>query len=81
MILGILREEWGYEGLVITDWNAHCSKIDEELLAGSNVKMPFAITESSEPFDLKEALNSGTISRENLLYSAKKVLEFLSKLK
>jgi beta-glucosidase len=81
MILGILREEWGYEGLVITDWNAHCSKIDEELLSGSNVKMPFAITESSEPFDLKEALNSGTISRENLLYSAKKVLEFLSKLK
>ena len=75
-IQGILRQEWNYQGLVITDWNAY-STIDKELLAGSNVKMPCPVTESAETFDFDQAVAEGILTREQLLYGARKVLEFM----
>lgn len=42
IITGILREEWGFDGLVMTDWHTLGSQVDE-LLAGNDVKMPEAI--------------------------------------
>lgn len=75
-IQGILRQEWNYQGLVITDWNAY-STIDKELLAGSNIKMPCPVTESAETFDFNQAVADGILTREQLLYSARKVLEFM----
>ncbi len=41
LITGILRQEWGYDGLVMTDWNVLGSQADE-LMAGNDVKMPTA---------------------------------------
>ena len=41
LITGILREEWGYDGAVMTDWNVLGSQADE-LLAGNDIKMPSA---------------------------------------
>ena len=39
LITGILRGDWGYEGLVITDWVNHASRT-KEVLAGNDVHMP-----------------------------------------
>ncbi len=39
MLCRILRDEWGFDGLVMTDWVTH-SHLWEEILSGNNVKMP-----------------------------------------
>lgn len=65
-ITGILRKEWGYRGLVMTDWWAF-SHIEDEIHAGSDVKMPEHITykypERREPYALTESLQDGTLDR------------------
>ncbi len=78
-IEGILKGEWKYQGLVMTDWSAF-STIDQELRAGSNVKMPCSITDSTGDFDFAKAVAEGLLTREQLLYSAKKVFELLGHL-
>ncbi len=47
LIRGILRGEWGYEGLVMTDWWV-LSDIASEIEAGSDVKMPHFWTKEKE---------------------------------
>ena len=42
IITGILRDEWGWDGLVMTDWHVLGSQVDE-LLAGNDLKMPEAV--------------------------------------
>lgn len=76
---GILREEWGYEGLIMTDWNVY-STIEEELRAGSNVKMPCAITESVSSFDFQKAIDTGKLTRPILISAAKRVFELMDRL-
>ncbi len=39
LLTRILRNEWGFDGLVMTDWVTH-AHLWEEILAGNNVKMP-----------------------------------------
>ena len=39
--------------------------------------MPFPVKESPERFDFEKAVADGILTREQLLYHAKKVLEFL----
>ena len=75
-IEGILKKEWKYDGLVMTDWSAY-STLDQEILAGSHVKMPNSITGSNDDYDFEKAIAQGLLTREHLLYSAKKVLEFM----
>lgn len=64
MIDGILREEWGYDGLVVSDWDNMAEQYREHL-AGNDVRMPYG-----SPKRLKRAMEEGlppSISR----YSAK----------
>ena len=39
MITGILRDEWGFKGLVMTDWRTY-GYHGNEMLAGNDVRMP-----------------------------------------
>ncbi len=39
MITGILREEWGYQGAVTTDWQTYGYQ-PNEILAGNDIRMP-----------------------------------------
>ena len=78
-IQGILKGEWKYPGLVMTDWSAF-STLDEEVRAGGHVKMPESITDSKELFDFDAAIAQGKLTRENLLHAAKKVLELMAHL-
>ena len=71
LITGILRGEWGYQGLVTTDWNNTASQT-KEVLAGNDIRMPVHTTE-----DLKEGLNSGEITRADLVPSVKRLLEMI----
>lgn len=74
LISGILREEWGYDGLVVTDWD-NWAEHYREALAGNNIRMPHGSAKR-----LQTALNRGLITREDLAANARKLLEFLLKL-
>ncbi len=39
LLTRILRDEWGFDGLVMTDWVTH-AHLWQEILAGNDVKMP-----------------------------------------
>lgn len=73
-IQGILRDEWGFEGMVTTDWATPC---DQTLcvLSGNDIRMP-----SGEPEVLKEALKNGKFKRGHLVACAKRILEMILKL-
>ena len=82
-INGILRGEWGYDGLVVTDWRV-LSNIDEEIHAGSDVKMPELITSfyqnAPKSCDLPKMIETGEIHRGAVLATVKRVLELMGKL-
>ena len=69
LLTGILREEWKYEGLVMTDWWSRTEQY-REILAGNDLKMA-----TGYPERVREAMELGALGREDLLACAKKVLE------
>lgn len=83
----ILREEWGYKGIVMTDWWA-ASNWDGEpaekvnrapmVRAQNDVYMCCADTVEDIAFDnVKEKLQSGEITRYDLQRNAKNILRFI----
>ena len=75
LVNGILREEWGYDGVAIADWGSLAEPY-REILAGNNVHMPV-----SNCLHLCIALEKGLITKEQLRKNAKYVLNFILKLK
>ena len=76
LLRGVLRDEWGYEGAVMTDWRNGVSLVDE-IIAGNNIKMPFGY-----PDEAKKAItayNNGEISLENLRQNAICVIKAVMK--
>ncbi len=71
LITGVLQGEWGYDGLVITDWWGN-STHHLEVLAGSGVKMPGGHNDR-----LREELAKGTIARSDLEKCAAQLMRFL----
>lgn len=59
----ILRKEWGFDGIVITDWGASNSHT-KGVKAGSNLEMPAPGLDSAR--ELVEAVKTGTLSMEDL---------------
>ncbi len=75
LIRQILRKEWGYTGLVMTDW-WNDSVQYKELLAGNNLKM-----KSGDEAGVLGALKAGVISRDLLEENVKYILELILKSK
>lgn len=71
---GIVREEWGFEGLIMTDWNNRAEPY-REFLAGNNLRMPYSSLKR-----MQRALKAGKITREDLVPNARKILELLLRL-
>lgn len=74
LLEGILREEWGFNGMVTSDWWTRGEHY-KEILAGNDVKMA-----SGYPERVKKALELGAITREDLVRCAKRVLELIMKI-
>ena len=72
LINGVLRTDWGYDGLVMTDWFAK-TNILEELVAGSDVKMPERSPDPNAP-PLHELIAAGELDRGVCLGAARRVL-------
>lgn len=73
LLMGILREEWGFEGLVETDW-FNFAEHSDEVLAGSDIKMGYG-----HPDELKEALVAGKITRGDLQACVKRYMRLILK--
>lgn len=73
LITELLRDEWGYKGMVTTDWDNHALHSDE-VLSGNDLKMS-----RGRPEELKSALESGKITRGDLEVCVKRILEMTMK--
>lgn len=74
LLTGILREEWGYTGLIVTDWG-NWAEHYREALAGNNVRMPHGSLRR-----LQKAIELGLISRNTLIENARQVLQWMLRL-
>lgn len=71
LLTGILRGEWGFEGMITSDWRNY-SDHEQEVKAGNDVKMPIGTPEK-----LLDALNARTLKREELCVCVKRILEMI----
>ena len=73
----VLRQEWGFEGLVMSDWNAteQCS-YSEAINAGNDLIMPGTASVARK---LEAELKEGKLDRKALNVSAGRVLELIFK--
>ena len=69
----ILRDEWGFEGIEISDWGTPCDQA-WCVLSGNDIRMP-----NGEPQVLRDALATGRIQRGHLEKCAKRILELFLK--
>ena len=74
LLTDILRGEWGFKGVVTTDWWTKGEHY-KETLAGNDIKMGTGYTER-----LMEAEEKGLITRKDLEICARRVLEALLKI-
>ena len=74
LLVGILRDEWGFDGCVISDWWTRGEHY-KEILAGNDVKMACGFPER-----VRKAMEAGAVCRENLVFCARHVLEMLLRL-
>ena len=70
----ILRGEWGFEGMVTTDWWTRGEHY-KEIKAGNDVKMGTGFPER-----VKKAMEMGQLGRAELKHCAKRVLELILKI-
>ena len=75
LLTGILRDEWGYDGVVMTDW-WNSGEQYKEIIAGNDIKMGCGYPER-----VKLAYEKGLVTEEDITTSAKRVLELILKLK
>lgn len=73
LLTGVLREEWGFDGMVTTDWWT-CGEHYKETGAGNDLKMPRGFAER-----LLMAVNQGCLTREEMETSVKRILETILK--
>lgn len=72
---GVLREEWGFDGVVMSDWNAtdQCSHT-EAINAGNDLIMP---GNKGVKKALQKALAAGALNRDALNTSAGRILKMI----
>ncbi len=75
LLTTVLRDEWGYEGLVMTDWVAK-RDTDKQVAAGDDLMEPGTKSQINE---LVRAVKKGEMDERYLDISAKRVLELVVK--
>ena len=74
LLTGILREEWGFDGAVTTDWYTHGSQY-AEIAAGNDIKMACGMPEHT-----LQMMQEGRLSREDVKTSVRRVLRMILRL-
>ena len=74
LLTGILREEWGFDGAVTTDWYTHGAQF-AEIAAGNDIKMACGMPEHT-----LRMMQEGLLSREDVKTSVRRVLRMILRL-
>ena len=74
LLTGILRDEWGFDGMVTTDWWTFGEHY-RETKAGNDIKMA-----AGYPERIKEAYEKGFITEEEICRSARRILNMILKI-
>lgn len=82
MLNKVLRDEWGFEGIIISDWAAVHSSV-KALVSGTDVEMgtPKPFNEFYFGDALTEAVKTGKVSEKELDKHVKRVLQVMYTLK
>ncbi|WP_432562675.1 glycoside hydrolase family 3 C-terminal domain-containing protein [Kineococcus sp. SYSU DK003] len=76
LLTRVLREEWGFEGLVVSDWGA-VNVREDGVRAGLDLEMPSSSGAGTRR--IVEAVNAGTLSTEALDKAVLNVLNLVEK--
>ncbi len=76
LLTDILRQEWGFDGLVVTDWGAMNDRI-EGFRAGCDLNMPGGSAYMEK--EVYKAVQSGKLPEEAVNTSARRVLELVQR--
>ena len=74
LLNSILRDDWGYEGLVMSDWGAVNDRV-EGLKCGLDLEMPGDVAHNRQI--IVDAVNNGTLSIEIVDRAVKRVLNMV----
>ena len=74
MLHDILREEWGYKGIVVSDWNATNDRI-AGIKAGMDLEMPSSMGRTDK--QIVKAVKAGRLTMEELDSVVARLLEFI----
>lgn len=75
LLTDILRDEWGFDGIVVSDWGAVTDRV-EGIKAGMNLQMPTANGVTDR--EIVEAVKNGTLSESELDECVKDLLKLIS---
>lgn len=76
LLTDILKEEWGHEGFVVSDWGA-VNYRDKGIDAGLELEMPSSYGDGKKA--IVEALENGSLSEESLDRAAERMLKIILK--
>ncbi|AIY00101.1 beta-glucosidase [Arthrobacter sp. PAMC 25486] len=76
LLTSVLREEWGYQGLVVSDWGAVVDRV-ASLTAGLDLEMPSSGGRTDA--ELVAAVGAGTLSETVLDTAAVRVVDMVQK--
>ena len=76
LLTDILREEWGFKGIVVSDWNALNNRV-EAIKAGLDLEMPSCGGATDK--QIVKAVRDGKISEKDLDVIVERLLEFVIK--
>jgi beta-glucosidase len=76
LLTDILRDEWGFEGIVVSDWGAVNNRV-KGILAGLDLEMPTANGVNDK--EIKKAVEEGKIDIEDLDKIVIRMLKFVYK--
>ncbi len=75
LLTTVLREEWGYNGLVMTDWTGQRNTA-EQIQAGNDLMEPGNVSQSQEIID---KVKNGELSMEDVDICVRRMLQFIVK--
>ena len=78
LLTDILRGEWGYDGIVVSDWEAVNDRV-VSLLAGLDLEMPDS--HGNGKAEILKAVKAGRIPEETLDAAVRRILHFILKYK
>lgn len=73
LVTSILRDEWGFEGMVMTDWHGGIDAV-EQVRAGNDLMMPGTTLQREQ---LRKAIRQGTLSMRDVDMSVRRMLEYI----